>query len=200
MVAYQNQARWAEAQYAADLRQRETQRTRDWEASRQREREQKLWAEQAAYVKRVTTLPKASKPEPRVLVPGRAGTVFVPDESQQDASSKNRSRCFSTSVEDFLARMLGYAFTGTMWAFAAMVIMPWLYASSFNRALIGLGVGSGLSVNLVVWVTCVVEFLVLCRVGKWIAARTAACTAWVLVRPVAMLEAGFGALFRTKSA
>jgi hypothetical protein len=199
MVAYQNQARWAEAQYIADRRQREMQKTRDWEASRQRQREQNLWAERAAYVKRVTTPPKISKPEPRVLVPGRAATVFVPDESQQDASNKEPARCFSTSAADFLARILGYAFTAIMWVLAGMVTMPWLYASAFNRALISLGVGFGLSVNLVVWVTCGIELLVLCRVGKWIAARTAVCMAWVLVLPVAMLEAAFVALFRKKS-
>ena len=199
MVAYQNQARWAEAQYIADRRQMEMQRTRDWEASRQRQREQNLWAERAAYVKRVTTPPKASKPEPRVLVPGHAATVFVPDESQQDASGKEPARCFSASVEDFLARVLGYAITGTMWAYAAIVVMPWLYASAFNRALIGLGVGFGLSVNLAVWIICGIEFLVLCRVAKWIATRTAACMAWVLVLPVVFLEAGFDALFRKKS-
>ena len=199
MLGYQNQARWAEAQYIADLRQREMQKTRDWEASRQRQREQKFWAEHAAYVKRVTTPPKMSKPEPRILVPGRAATVFVPDESQQDASREDPARCFSASVEDFLARILGYAFTAMMWAYAGMVTMPWLYASAFNRALIGLGVGFGLSVNLVVWVTCGIELLVLCRVGKWIAAGTAACMAWLLVLPVAFLEAGFDALFRKKS-
>ena len=77
--------------------------------------------------------------------------------------------------------------------------MPWLYASAFDRALIGLGVGFGLSVNLAVWIICGIEFLVLCRVGNWIATRTAACMAWVLVLPVAMLEAGFGALFRKRS-
>jgi hypothetical protein len=200
MALYQNQARWAEAQYIADRRQREMQKTRDWEASRQRQREQNLWAEHAAYVKRVTTPPKApSKPEPRILVPGHAAAVFEPDESQQDASSKEPARCFSASVEDFLARILGYAVTGTMWAYIAIVVMPWLYASAFNRALIGLGVGSGLSVNLVVWVTCGIELLVLCRVGKGIATRTAACMAWVLIIPVAFLEAGFDALVRKKS-
>ena len=115
----------------------------------------------------------------------------MPDESQQDASSKEPARCFSASVEDSLARILGYAFTAIMWAFAGMVTMPWLYASAFNRGLISLGVGFGLSVNLVVWVTCAIELLVLCRVGKWIATRTAACMAWVLVLPVAILEAGF---------
>jgi hypothetical protein len=199
MLVYQNQARWAEAQYIADRRQREMQRTRDWEASRQRQREQNLWAERAAYVKRVTTPPKASKPEPRILVPGHAAAVFVPDESQQDASGKEPARCFSTSVEGFLARILGYAITAIIWAFAAMVVMPWLYASAFNRALMGLGVGFGLSVDLAVWIICGIEFLVLCRAGNWIATRTAACLAWVLVLPVAMLEAGFGALFRKKS-
>ena len=155
----------------ADNRARAQQKIHDFETFRQRQREQKFWAERAAYVKRVTTPPKTSKPEPRVLVPGHAATVFVPDESQQDASSKEPARCFSASVEDFLARILGYAITGTMWAYVAIVVMPWLYASAFNRALIGLGVGFGLSVNLVVWVICGIEFLVLCRVGKWIAAR-----------------------------
>jgi hypothetical protein len=198
MLGYENQARWAEAQYIAERRQREMQQTRDWEASRQRQREQKFWDERAAYVKRVTTPPKISEPEPRILVPGRA-PVFVPDESQQDAGGKEQARCFSVSVEDFLARMLGFAFTGSMWAYAAIVVMPWLYASAFNHALIGLGVGLGLSVNLVVWVTCGIELLVLCRVGKGIASGTAACMAAVLVLPVAMLEAGFDALFRKKT-
>jgi hypothetical protein len=123
----------------------------------------------------------------------------VPDESQQDAGGKEPARCFSASVEDFLARMLGFAITGTMWAYAAIVVMPWFYASAFNRALIGVGVGFGLSVNLVVWVTCGIELLVLCRVGKGIAMRTAACMAWLLVFPVVMLEAGFDALVRKKS-
>jgi len=199
MVAYENQARWAEAQYAADLRRREMQKARDWEAFRQTQREQNLVAERAAYVKRMTTLPKASKPESHVLVPSHAATVFVPDESRQDASGEKAGRCFSASVEDFLARVLGFGLTLVMWAFAAMVAMPWLYASAFNRALINLGVGFGLSVNLVVWIICGIELLVLCRVAKWIATRTAACMAWVLVLPVAMLEAGFRALVGTKS-
>jgi hypothetical protein len=199
MVAYQNQARWAEAQYIADRRQREQQRTRDSEASRQRQREQNFWAEHAAYVKRVTTPPKISKPEPRILVPSHAATVFVPDASEKDAGGKEPARCFSASVEDFFARMLGFAITGTMWAYAAIVVVPWLYASAFNHALVDLGVAFGLSVNLAVWIICGIEFLVLCRVAKWIATRTAACMAWLLVLPVAFLEAGFDALFRKKS-
>ena len=199
MVAYQSQFRRAEDQYIADRRQREMQQTRDWEASRQRQREQNLCAERAAYVKRVTTPPKALKPEPPVFVPSQPATLFVTDESQEDASGKEPARCFSASVEDFLARILGYALTGTMWAYIAIVVMPLLYASTFNRALISLGVGFGLSVNLVVWVSCGVELLVLCRVAKWIATRTAACMAWVLVIPIAFLEAGFDAVFRKKS-
>ena len=182
----------------ADNRARAQQKIHDSETFRQRQREQKFWDEHAAYVKRVTTPPKMSKPEPPILVPGRA-PVFVPDESEQDAGGKETARCFSASVEDFLARMLGFAFTGTMWVFAAMVVMRWLYASAFNRALIGLGVGFGLSVNLAVWIICGIEFLVLCRVGKWISSGTAACMAAVLVLPLAMLEGGFDALFRKKS-
>jgi hypothetical protein len=183
----------------ADRRASQQQRMRYQEASWQRQREEKFWAEHKAYVKRVTTPRKPSKPEPQILVPGRAATVFVPDESQQDASSKEPARCFTASVEDVLARLLGYPVTGAMWAYIAIVVMPLLYASAFNRALITLGVGFGLSVNLVVWVTCGVEFLVLCRVGKWIASIAAACMAWFLVLPVAFLEAGFDALFRKKS-
>ena len=183
----------------ADNRARAQQKIHDFETFRQRQREQKFWDEREAYAKRVTTPPKTSKPEPRVPVPSHAAAVFVPDESQQDASSKEPARCFTASVEDFLARILGYPVTGAMWAYIAIVVMPLLYASAFNRALISLGVGFGLSVNLVVWVTCGIEFLVLCRVGKWIARITAACMAWLLVLPVAFLEAGFDALFRKKS-
>jgi hypothetical protein len=182
----------------ADRRATDQQKTRDFERYRQTQRDQKFWAEREAYTKRVTTPPKASKPEPHVLVP-RQAMVFVPDESQEDASSKEPARCFSASVEDFLARILGYAITGAMWAYAAIVVMPWLYASAFDRALIGLGVGFGLSVNLAVWIVCGIEFLVLCRVAKSIATRTASCMAWLLVVPVAFLEAGFDALFRKKS-
>jgi hypothetical protein len=183
----------------ADSRARAQQRANDWEASRQRQRAQNLWAERAAYVKRVTTPLKMSTPEPPILVPSHAATVFVPDESQQDASSKEPARCFSASVEDFLARTVGYALTGAMWVYAAIVVMPWLYASAFNRALVALGVGFGLPVNLTVWIICGIELLVLCRVGKWIATRTASCMAWVLVFPVVMLEAGIDALVRKKS-
>ena len=150
-------------------------------------------------MKRVTTPPKILEPEPRVFVPSQAVTVFVPDESQQDASSKEPARCFSASVEDFLARIVGYALTGAMWVYAALVVMPWLYASAFDRALVGLGVGFGLSVNLTVWIICGIELLVLCRVAKWIATGTASCMAWLLVFPVVVLEAGFDALFRKKS-
>jgi hypothetical protein len=199
MVAYQNQFRQAEAQFIADNRARAQQKIRDFETFRQRQREQKFWDERNEYVKRVTTPPKILKPEPRVPVPSHAAAVFVPDEGREDASSKDPARCFTASVEEFLARILRYPATGAMWAYIAIVVMPLLYASAFNRALISLGIGFGLSVNLVVWVTCGIEFLVLCRVGKWIATITASCMAWLLVFPLAFLEAGFDALFRRKS-
>jgi hypothetical protein len=79
----------------ADNRARAQQKIHDFETFRQRQREQKFWDERTAYVKRVTTAPKVSKPEPPILVPGRA-PVFVPDESQQDAGGKEPARCFSS--------------------------------------------------------------------------------------------------------
>ena len=199
MVAYQNQFRQAEDRIIAENRAREQQKIHDFETFRQRQREQKFWDERTAYG-------SESRPRRRHRRRNRAFSfqvapplIFVPDESQEDASREEPARCFSASVEDFLARILGYALTGTMWVYAALVVMPWLYASAFDRALVGLGVGFGLSVNLVVWVTCGIEFLVLCRVGKWIAKRIAACMAGLMVLPLAILEAGFDALFRRKT-
>jgi hypothetical protein len=62
--------------------------------------------------------------------------------------------------------------------------------------LIGVGGGFGLSVNLVVLVTCGIELLVLCRVGKWIATRIAHGGG---TGPAGQnLEAGFDALCREK--
>jgi hypothetical protein len=199
MVANQNQFRQAEDRFIAENRARAQQKIHNFETFRQTQRDQKFWAERKAYAERVTTLPKALKPEPRVPVSSHAAAAFVPDESQEDASSKSPARCFTASVEDFLARVLRYPVMGALWAYIAIAVMPLLYASAFNRALISLGVGFGLSVNLVVWVTCGIEFLVLCRVGKWIAKITASCMAWLLVFPLAFLEAGFDALFRKKS-
>ena len=198
MATYQNQFRQAEDQFIAENRARAQQKIHDFETFRQQQRQEKFWAEHAAYVKRVTTPAKISKPEPRVPVPSQAA-IFVPDESEEDASSKEPARCFTARAEDFLARILRYPITGYIWAYIAIVVMPLLHASAFNSALISLGVGLGLSVNLVVWISCGIEFLVLCRVGKGIARMTAACMAWFLVLPVAFLEAGFDALFRKKS-
>jgi hypothetical protein len=198
MATYQNQFRQAEDRFIAENRARAQQKIHDFETFRQQQRQEKIWAERAAYVKRVTTPPKISKPEPRVPVPSQAA-VFVPDESEESASSKTPASCFTARAEDFLARILRYPIMGYIWGYIGIVVMPLLYASAFNSALITLGVGFGLSVKLVVWVSCGIEFLVLCCVGKWIARIAAACMAWFLVLPVAFLEAGFDGLFRKKS-
>jgi hypothetical protein len=183
----------------ADSRARAQQTANDWTASRQRYRDQNAAAEFADRIQRITTPPPRPRKESPLLISGHAATVFVPDESQQDVSSNEEARCFSASIADFLARILGYALTGAMWGYAAIVVMPWLYASAFNRTLVGLAVGLGLSVNLAVWIICGIEFLVLCRVAKSIATGTASCMAWFLVLPVVGLEAGFDAVFRKKS-
>ena len=198
MVANQNQFRQAEDRFIAENRARAQQKIHDFETFRQQQRQEKFWAERKAYAERVTAPPKILKPEPRVPVPSQAA-IFVPDESEEDASGKEPARCFTARAEDFLARILKYPAMGFIWACIAIFVMPVLSASAFNRALITLGVGVGLSVNLVVWVTCGVEFLVLCRVGSWVAKITAACMAWFMVLPLAFLEAGFDALFRKKS-
>jgi hypothetical protein len=198
MATYQNQFRQAEDRFIAENRARAQQKIHDFETFRQQQRQEKFWAERAAYVKRATTPPKILKPEPRVPVPSQAA-VFVPDESEESASSKTPARCFTARAEDFLARLLKYPAMGFIWACIAIFVMPVFSASAFNHALITLGVGVGLSVNLAVWVACGVEFLVLCRVGSWVAKITAACMAWFMVLPLAFLEAGFDALFRKRS-
>jgi hypothetical protein len=198
MVANQNQFRQAEDRFIAENRARAQQKIHDFETFRQQQRQEKFWAERKAYAERVTAPPKILKPEPRVPVPSQAA-VFVPDESEESARSKEPARCFTARAEDFLARILRYPIMGYIWGYIGIVVMPLLYASAFNSALITLGVGLGLSVNLVVWVSCGIEFLILCGVGKWIATIIAACMAWFLVLPFAFLEAGFDALFRKKS-
>ena len=55
MVAYQNQFRQAEDQFIAENRARAQQKIHDFETFRQRQREQKFWAERKAYAERVTT-------------------------------------------------------------------------------------------------------------------------------------------------
>jgi hypothetical protein len=198
MATYQNQFRQAEDRFIAENRARAQQKIHDFETFRQQQRQEKFWAERKVYAERVTAPPKILKPEPRVPVPSQAA-VFVPDESEESARSKEPAVCFTARAEDFLARILRYPIMGYMWGYIAIVVMPLLYASAFNSALITLGVGLGLSVNLVVWVSCGIEFLVLCRVGKWIARITASCIAWLLVFPLAFLEAGFNALLGKKT-
>ena len=82
------------------------------------------------------------------------------------------------------------------WAFAALVAVPWLYASSFNRALVALAVSFGLAVNLAALIVCGVELLLLCRVGRGLANWAALWITAVLVLPFVVLDVIFGPLLR----
>jgi len=174
----------------ADTRAREQQKAKEWEASRQRQRDHQYWAEHAASLKRRMEVPPRPRKEPPVLVPGHA--AFYPTEEKV----KRPTLRPSSHVRDRVERTLAFALTFVLWAFAALVAVPWLYASAFNRGLVALAVSFGLAVNLAALIVCGVELLLLCRVGVRIADRTAVCITALLVLPFVVLDAIFGPLLR----
>ena len=95
-------------EFIAENRARAQQKIHDFETFRQRQREQKFWAERTAYVKRVTTPPKISKPEPRVLVPGHAAGLRAGRKPSRMQAARNR-RVASRP----LSRIFWRAFLGT---------------------------------------------------------------------------------------
>ncbi len=190
MVAYENHARWAEAQYAAELRRREQQKADDFAAWRQRQSNERFWAEHGASLKRRIEVPPRPRKEPPVLVPGHA--AFYPAEK----SAKRPALRPSSHVRDRVERTIGFALTFVIWAFAALVAVPWLYASAFNRALVAFAVSFGLAVNLAALIVCGVELLLLCRVGRGLANWAALWITAVLVLPFVVLDAIFGPLLR----
>jgi hypothetical protein len=175
----------------ADSRARAQQRANDWAASRQRQRDQQAWAEHAASLKRRMELPPRPRQKPPVLVPSRAVPFYPPEESVKRPTLRP-----SSHARYLVERTLAFVLTLVMWAFAALVAVPWLYASAFNRALVAVAVSFGLAVNLAVLIVCGVELLLLCRAGRSIAERTAMCITAGLVLPFVVLDAIFGPLLR----
>ena len=102
----------------------------------------------------------------------------------------------SSHVRDLVERTIGFALTFVLWAFAALVAVPWLYASAFNRALVAFAVSFGLAVNLAALIVCGVELLLLCRVGRGLANWAALWITAVLVLPFVVLDVLFGPLLR----
>ncbi len=174
----------------ADTRAREQQRANDWAASRQRQRDQQHWAEHAASLKRSMEPPPRPRQKPPVLVPGHA--AFYPTEEKV----KRPALRPSSPARDLVERTIGFALTFVLWAFAALVALPWLYASALNRALVALAVSFGLAMNLAVVIVCGVELLLLCRVGRSIANWAALWITVVLVLPFVLLDVLFGPLLR----
>jgi hypothetical protein len=185
MQSYREQLR-----FTAELRAREQQRANDWAASRQRQRNEQHWAEHAASLKRRMEPPPRPRKEPPVLVPGHA--AFYPAEEKV----KRPTLRPSSHVRDLVERTIAFALTFVLWAFAALVAVPWLYASALNRTLVAFAVSFGLAVNVAVLIVCGVELLLLCRVGRGLANWAALWITAVLVLPFVMLDAIFGPLLR----
>ena len=197
MVPYQNQFRQAEAQYIADLRQREAQKIRDFENLRQNQREQKFWDERADYVKRVTTLPKVPKQEPRVPGLGHAGMVFVPDESQPEAKRKSRpSLCLNHGALAFMERWIGWSVTFVLWAYVVLVAVPAICTPEQNRGFVEFGVSHGVPANVALVVVYVVEFLFLCWMARLAAEAVAMAVTGVTDWVFDMLDFMFGPVLR----
>jgi len=185
MQSYREQLR-----FTAELRAREQQKANDFAAWRQRQRDQQHWAEHAASLKRrMEPLPRPRK-EPPILVPGHAA-FYPPEEKVKRPTLRPSSR-----VRDRVEWTLAFALTFVLWAFAALVAVPWLYASAFNRGLVALAVSFGLAVNLAALIVCGVELLLLCRVGRGIANWAALWITAVLALPFVLLDAIFGPLLR----
>ena len=196
MVPYQNQFRQAEAQYIADLRQREAQKISDFENFRQNQREQKFWDERADYVKRVTTPPKALRPEPHVHV-SRQATVFTPDDSQPEAKRKSRpSLCLSHGALEFMERWIGWSVTFVLWAYVVLVAVPAICTPEQNRGFVEFGVSHGVPANVALVVVYVVEFLFLCWIARLAAEAVAMAVTGVTDWVFDMLDFVFGPVLR----
>jgi len=185
MQSYREQLR-----FTAELRAREQQKANEWAAWRQRQRDEQHWAEHAASLKRRIEVPPRPRKEPPGLVPGHA--AFYPAEKKV----KRPTLRPSSHARHLLERTIGFALTFFLWAFAALVAVPWLYASAFNRGLVALAVSFGLAVNLAALIVCGVELLLLCRVGRGLANWAALWLTALLVLPFVVLDAIFGPLLR----
>ena len=164
----------------ADNRAREQQKANDWAAWRQRQRNEQFWAEHGASLKRRMEPPPRPRQEPRVLVPTRgfavpAGNVAV---SAGPARKSRPSLCLEEKTFDFIGLWIWRAVAFVLCAYAALVVMPSLYASAMNRGLVALGVSHGVPAGVALIAVCAAEFLLLC----WLARRVGEIVAMVITR------------------
>jgi len=184
--------------YTAELRAREQQKAKEWDASRQRQRDQQHWAEHAASLKRRMEVTPRPRQEPLIPVPTRgfavpAGDVAV---SAGPARKSRPSLCLDYKTLDFMGLWIWRAITFVLCAYAALVVMPALYASEMNRGFVAFGVSHGVPALVALIVVCVAEFLVLC----WLARLVGEIVAMVITRVVEwvfdMLDFVFGPVLR----
>jgi len=182
----------------ADSRARELQRANDWDASRQRQRDQQHWAEHAASLKRRMEVTPRPRQEPLIPVPTRgfavpAGNVAV---SAGSARKSRPSLCLEYKTLDFMGLWIWRAITFVLCAYAALEVMPPLYASEMNRGFVAFGVSHGVPVLVALIATCVAEFILLC----WLARLVGEIVAMVITRVVEwvfdVLDFVFGPVLR----
>jgi hypothetical protein len=173
-----------EQKILADNRARAQQRADDLAARRQRQRNEQFWAEHAASLKRRMEPPPRPRNELPVLVPvpmggfaAPAGDVAV---SAGPARKSRPSLCLNYKTLDFMERWIWRAVAFVLCAYAALAIMPALYASELNRGLVAFGVSHGVPAVAVLIAACILEFLLLC----WLAKLVAEIVAMVITRVV----------------
>ena len=182
----------------ADSRARELQRANDWDASRQRQRDQQHWAEHAASLKRRMEVTPRPRQEPLIPVPTRGFAVPAGDFGvSAGPARKSRPRlCLDYKTLNFMGLWIWRAVAFVLCAYAALVFMPALYASEMNRGFVALGVSHGVPALAALVAACVAEFLVLC----WLARLVGEIVAMVITRVVEwvfdVLDFVFGPVLR----
>src|SRR5208282_2145007 len=149
----------------ADTRAREQQKAKEWEASRQRQRDHQYWTEHAASLKRRMEVIPRPRQEPPVLVRGHARGFAVPAGnfavSAGPARKSRPSLCLDYKTLNFMERWIWRAVAFVLCVYAALVFMPPLYASDLNRDLVAFGVSHGVPALAALIAACIAEFLLL---------------------------------------
>ena len=184
----------------ADSRAREQQQANDFAAWRQRQRNEQFWAEWGESLKRRMEPPPRPRTQPPVLVPVPTRGFAVPAGDVAVSAGPARKRgpglCLEEKTLDFMGLWIWRAIAFVLCAYAAVVVMPALYASEMNRGFVALGVSHGVPAVVALIAVCVAEFLFLC----WLARRVGEIVSMVITRVVEwvfdMLDFVFGPVLR----
>ena len=182
----------------ADRRAREQQQANDLAARRQRQRNEQFWAEHRESLKRRMEVTPRPRQEPPIPVPSRGFAVAAGDVavSAGPARKSRPSLCLEEKAFNFIGLWIWRAVAFVLCAYAALVVMPALYASEMNRGFVAFGVSHGVPALVALIAVCVAEFLLLC----WLARRVGEIVAMVITRVVEwvfdMLDFVFGPVLR----